>query len=208
MSVTVIDAPEERLDHQAAEAVVTITVQITLAGDELPAAASRLISDLESLVGLEATTHTAPRAGAIASRGAKKSSTTHAGNRTLHLVDQPAAEAPRVRRIGPVGGGSPALFLHTGSRLLLLDGEPVPLTRREYDLFQFFCENPRRVFTRQQLLRQVWGYDMVGTERTVDVHVRRLRVKLGKCAAIISTVRGVGYRLDDEAPFDIVVQED
>jgi DNA-binding response OmpR family regulator len=113
-----------------------------------------------------------------------------------------------VRRIGRLDQSTPALYLHTGSRLLLRDGAPVPLTRREYDLFQFFCENPRRVFSRSQLLRQVWGYDMVGTERTVDVHVRRLRVKLGECAAIITTVRGVGYRLDDDAPVDIVVQED
>ncbi len=49
---------------------------------------------------------------------------------------------------------------------------------------------------------------MVGTERTVDVHIRRLRVKLGDCSSIIATVRGVGYRLDDDAPVDIVVQED
>jgi DNA-binding response OmpR family regulator len=64
------------------------------------------------------------------------------------------------------------------------------------------------VFSRAQLLQQVWGYDMVGTERTVDVHVRRLRVKLGDCAAVIATVRGVGYRLDDDTPIAIVIQPD
>lgn len=234
MSVTVVDRSgvrAERLDQQA-EAVVTITVQITLAGDELPVAASRLISDLESLVGLEvagsgprttpdaATRGSAVEAGELpvdgpsrgSSRGGRKAGQTHAGVRTLRLVgqsvDQPADDQPRVRRIGQLGEVTPSLFLHTASRLLLLGGAPVQLTRREYDLFQFFCENPRRVFTRPQLLRQVWGYDMVGTERTVDVHVRRLRVKLGECSSIIRTVRGVGYRLDDEAPFDIVVQED
>jgi DNA-binding response OmpR family regulator len=76
---------------------------------------------------------------------------------------------------------------------------PVRLTRREYDLLVFLCENPRRVFTRGQLLRHVWGYDMAGGERTVDVHVRRLRLKLGGHGPLIGTVRGVGYRLDDGA---------
>jgi DNA-binding response OmpR family regulator len=118
------------------------------------------------------------------------------------------SEGPRIRRIGQPHESALSLFLHTGSRLVVRDGVPLQLTRREYDLFQFFCANPRRVFTRSQLLRQVWGYDMVGTERTVDVHVRRLRVKLGACASIITTVRGVGYRLDDDAPVEIVVQED
>ena len=115
---------------------------------------------------------------------------------------------PSLRLVSPPAPAAQSLYLHTGSRLLLRDGSPVDLTRREYDLFQFLCENPRRVFTRAQLLRLVWGYDMVGTERTVDVHIRRLRVKLGDCSAIITTVRGVGYRLDDDAPVDIVVQED
>lgn len=179
MSVTVLD--ERSAD--AAEAVVTITVQFTLAGTELPPAATRLISQLEALAAT-------PR------------------ERPLRLV-APAASAPKSRRIGKVREpGQSSLSLHTGPRLLLRDGSPVDLTRREYDLFQFLCENPRRVFTRAQLLRLVWGYDMVGTERTVDVHIRRLRVKLGDCSSIIATVRGVGYRLDDDAPVDIVVQED
>jgi two-component system, OmpR family, response regulator len=186
MSVTVLD---ERL-ADSAEAVVTITVQFKLSGTELPVAATRLISELEALAG------SAPNRGP-----------------SLRLVSAPAPAAqtdtaPKIRRIGRVGEHSPSLYLHTGSRLLLRDGSPVDLTRREYDLFQFLCENPRRVFTRAQLLRLVWGYDMVGTERTVDVHIRRLRVKLGDCSAIITTVRGVGYRLDDDAPVDIVVQED
>jgi two-component system OmpR family response regulator len=201
MSVTLLGAPETsssaRVDG-AVDPVVTITVQFTLVGDELPPAASRLISDLEALAGPE-------------SRVALGASVPAQQSRALRLVEPSEhgeLEAPRVRRIGRLDQSTPALYLHTGSRLLLRNGAPVPLTRREYDLFQFFCENPRRVFSRSQLLRQVWGYDMVGTERTVDVHVRRLRVKLDECASIITTVRGVGYRLDDDAPVDIVVQED
>jgi hypothetical protein len=201
MSVTLLGAPEAgsptRVDG-AVDPIVTITVQFTLVGDELPPAASRLISDLEALAGPE-------------SRVALGPTVPEQPARALRLVEpeeQSEPPAPRVRRIGRLDQSIPALYLHTGSRLLLRDGAPVPLTRREYDLFQFFCENPRRVFSRSQLLRQVWGYDMVGTERTVDVHVRRLRVKLGECAPIITTVRGVGYRLDDDAPVDIVVQAD
>jgi two-component system OmpR family response regulator len=177
--------------QSGAEAVVTITVQITLAGDELPPAASRLISDLEALAGTDEPV-----------RG------TASQVRPLRLVNGGAADERPGSKPMPEAGSRAVLSLHTGPRLLIRDGGVLPLTRREFDLFQFLCENPRRVFTRSQLLRQVWGYDMVGTERTVDVHVRRLRVKLGDCSSIIATVRGVGYRLDDDAPVDVVVQED
>jgi two-component system, OmpR family, response regulator len=210
MSVTVLTAPDARTERAAdsAEAVVTITVQITLAGDELPIAASRLLSDLEALVGRETKLEPAtgkPRQLRLVDSSAARPAPAHSPSVE---VNGDLDDKPQVRRIGSVDNDGPSLFLHTGSRMLIRDGVPVELTRREYDLFQFFCENPRRVFTRSQLLRQVWGYDMVGTERTVDVHVRRLRVKLGECASIITTVRGVGYRLDDDAPVDIVVQED
>lgn len=77
-----------------------------------------------------------------------------------------------------------------------LDGVPMTLTRREFDLLSFLAEHPRRVFSRGQLLQTVWGYDFSGGGRTVDVHVRRLRQKLGSRGPSISTVRGVGYRLD------------
>jgi len=186
-----------------ADQIVTITVQISIAGNELPAAAKRLISDLEALA--------VPASTQVTSVGRESD------RAKLRLVGAPPKQAlpagdgdhhVKVRRIGRAHEGAPSLYLHTGSRMLFRDGSPVQLTRREFDLFQFLCENPRRVFTRSQLLRLVWGYDMVGTERTVDVHVRRLRVKLGDCASMLATVRGVGYRLDDEAPVDIVVQED
>ncbi len=78
-----------------------------------------------------------------------------------------------------------------------LDDEPLSLTRREFDLLRFLAEHPRRVFSRSQLLQAVWGYDFSGGGRTVNVHVRRLRQKLGLRGPAISTVRGVGYRLDE-----------
>jgi DNA-binding response OmpR family regulator len=76
-----------------------------------------------------------------------------------------------------------------------LDGEPMDLTYMEYELLRFLVENPVRVWSREQLLSKVWGYEYYGGARTVDVHVRRLRSKLGEeRASWITTVRSVGYR--------------
>lgn len=76
-----------------------------------------------------------------------------------------------------------------------LGGEPIDLTYMEYELLRFFVENPVRVWSREQLLSKVWGYEYYGGARTVDVHVRRLRSKLGDGrASWITTVRSVGYR--------------
>ena len=78
-----------------------------------------------------------------------------------------------------------------------VDGEPVQLTLREFDLLEYLMRKPGVVFTRESLLQSVWGWDFDGGSRTVDVHVQTLRQKLGKHAAAIETVRGVGYRLRD-----------
>lgn len=76
-----------------------------------------------------------------------------------------------------------------------LAGEPMDLTYMEYELLRFLVENPVRVWSREQLLSKVWGYEYYGGARTVDVHVRRLRSKLGEeRASWITTVRSVGYR--------------
>ena len=79
------------------------------------------------------------------------------------------------------------------SRTVTKNGEPVSLTRREFDLLQFLLEHPNRVLTREQLLNQVWGYDYAGETNAVDVYVSFLRNKLG--TAVVETVRGVGYIL-------------
>ena len=81
-------------------------------------------------------------------------------------------------------------------------GRPLDLTFKEFELLRFFATHPSRVFTREQLLSEVWGYDYFGGTRTVDVHVRRLRAKLGDLESLIGTVRNVGYRFnlhDEEA---------
>src|SRR5215467_14477162 len=76
-----------------------------------------------------------------------------------------------------------------------LKGRPLDLTYKEFELLKFLAQHPGRVFTRDQMLREVWGYDYFGGTRTVDVHVRRLRAKLGsEYEAMIGTVRQVGYK--------------
>ena len=77
-----------------------------------------------------------------------------------------------------------------------LRGRPLDLTYKEFQLLHFLATHPSRVFTREQLLSEVWGYDYFGGTRTVDVHVRRLRAKLGDQEQIIGTVRNVGYRFN------------
>ncbi len=76
-----------------------------------------------------------------------------------------------------------------------ISGRPLDMTYMEYELLKFLAQNPGKVFTREMLLSRVWGYEYYGGARTVDVHVRRLRAKLGEeHANLIQTVRSVGYR--------------
>ena len=78
-----------------------------------------------------------------------------------------------------------------------LKGRPLDLTYKEFQLLLYLAERPGRVFSRSRLLQEVWGYDFFGGTRTVDVHVRRLRAKLGaEYEAMIATVRNVGYKLE------------
>ena len=74
-------------------------------------------------------------------------------------------------------------------------GQEVVLTFKEFELLHKLLERPGQVFTREQLLTDIWGYDFAGETRTVDVHVRTLRAKLGQAGGLVETVRGVGYRI-------------
>ncbi|MBR2062151.1 MAG: winged helix-turn-helix transcriptional regulator, partial [Anaerotignum sp.] len=76
-----------------------------------------------------------------------------------------------------------------------VNGENVTLTLKEFDLLCLLMENKGKVLTRDQLLNSVWGYEFDGENRTVDVHIRTLRQKLGVCGEYIETVRGVGYKV-------------
>ena len=87
------------------------------------------------------------------------------------------------------------LELNTLNYQATLASKPIDLTFMEYELLRFLVANPIRVWSREQLLSKVWGYDYYGGARTVDVHIRRLRSKLGEeRASWITTVRSVGYR--------------
>lgn len=99
-----------------------------------------------------------------------------------------------VVRLGPV-------TINVETYQVVADRRPLDLTYKEFELIRFLAQNRGRVFSRARLLREVWGYDFYGGTRTVDVHVRRLRAKLGpEHEHLIETVRGVGYRAADALP--------
>lgn len=101
--------------------------------------------------------------------------------------------------------GTPPAVVYRGNRLtadfdavaVTVDAQPVRLTRREFELLRFLVENRNRVLSRDRLLERVWGYDRFIETRSVDVHVGRLRAKLGPAGAQIETVVGLGYRFVD-----------
>jgi DNA-binding response OmpR family regulator len=105
----------------------------------------------------------------------------------LRRADGPAADAPEVLTVG-------GIEVDTGRREARVAGTTVPLATREYDLLHYLAANAGLALSRRQLLDGVWGRDWYGDERTVDVHVRQLRRKLGDSLPL-TTVWGVGYRL-------------
>ncbi len=80
-----------------------------------------------------------------------------------------------------------------------VNNEEIVLTRKEFSLLQMLMERPEEVFTRETLLAKIWGYNFDGETRTLDVHMRTLRTKLGKAGTQLQTVRGVGYRMSTKA---------
>ena len=102
---------------------------------------------------------------------------------------------------GPITAG--ALVIDEATYSVRLRGRLLDLTYKEFELLKYLAQHPGRVFTRDQLLREVWGYDYFGGPRTVDVHVRRLRAKLGsEYDSMIGTVRQVGYKFVVQTPRD------
>lgn len=88
------------------------------------------------------------------------------------------------------------LVIEFNSRNVHVDGKIVSLTPKEYELINFFVHNPDRVFSRDQLLNSVWGYDFIGDDRTVDTHIKMLRESLGSYRKFIVTVWGTGYKFE------------
>ncbi|MDD6282757.1 winged helix-turn-helix domain-containing protein [Oribacterium sp. HCP28S3_H8] len=106
-----------------------------------------------------------------------------------------------LRRANRSSSGSPDMLevgsirMDTRKHLVNVDGQNIDLTLKEFELLNKFMMNTEVVLTREQLLTDIWGYDFNGETRTVDVHVRTLRQKLGAAGDMIQTVRGVGYKL-------------
>jgi DNA-binding response OmpR family regulator len=113
-----------------------------------------------------------------------------------------AARVRAVLRRRQSGPAAASMSIYRGARLVAdfdavtvtVDDQPVRLTRREYELLKFLVENRNRVLSRDRLLDRVWGYDQSVETRSVDVHVGRLRAKLGPAGAQIETVVGLGYK--------------
>ncbi len=87
------------------------------------------------------------------------------------------------------------LSVNPSKHTVTLDGTAVSLTLKEFELLSYLFKNQGNVLTRDQILQEIWGYEFDGENRTVDVHIRTLRSKLGECGELIETVRGIGYRI-------------
>lgn len=108
-----------------------------------------------------------------------------------------------LRRAG-LASGNNELFvgpitMNVEKHIVLVNGQEVTLTLKEFELLKHLLQNSGIVMTRDRLLEEIWGYDYEGETRTVDVHIRTLRQKLGDAGSIIETVRGIGYRIGDKA---------
>ena len=90
------------------------------------------------------------------------------------------------------------LYLSPAKHIVRVKGEDVALTLKEFELLSYLFKHRGNVLSRDQILQEIWGYEFDGENRTVDVHIRTLRSKLGPCGELIETVRGVGYRISAE----------
>ena len=113
-------------------------------------------------------------------------------SRVRALLRRTAATPEKVRKFYQIGLVSVDVEKHE----VLVDGNPVTLTYKEFELLCYLMENEGIVLSRDRLLSKIWGYDFDGETRTVDVHIRTLRQKLGIGGSIIETIRGVGYKAD------------
>lgn len=89
------------------------------------------------------------------------------------------------------------ISMNTAEHTVSADGERITLTYKEYEMLKLFLSHMGTAFTREQLMERVWGTDYMGETRTIDMHIRTLRQKLGKCGESIKTVRNVGYRMEE-----------
>ena len=115
--------------------------------------------------------------------------------RMMELISRIKARMRRVEDTGAEEYHLENLYLCPSKHLVTVDQESVNLTWKEYEMLALLLKNSGMVLSRTQLLNQIWGYEFDGESRTVDVHVRTLRQKLGSAGNLIETVRGVGYKI-------------
>lgn len=115
--------------------------------------------------------------------------------RMMELISRIKARMRRVEDTGAEEYHLENLYLCPSKHLVTVDQESVNLTLKEYEMLALLLKNSGMVLSRTQLLNQIWGYEFDGESRTVDVHVRTLRQKLGSAGNLIETVRGVGYKI-------------
>lgn len=120
----------------------------------------------------------------------------------MELVSRVKAILRRAKKTDDSAGESYELgdlYVNPAKHIVKVAGENVTLTIKEFNLLCLMIKKQGFVFSRDQLLYEIWGYEYDGESRTVDVHIRTLRQKLGKCGSLIETVRGAGYRIGGEA---------
>ena len=113
----------------------------------------------------------------------------------MELVSRVKALLPRTKRENAHVLSCGALTLNRDIHRVLAEGQEVLLTHKEFELLEYLLENSNIVLTRDKILDCIWGYSAEVETRTLDVHIRSLRQKLGSCGELIETVRGVGYRI-------------
>ncbi|MGL5244885.1 MAG: response regulator transcription factor [Sarcina sp.] len=114
----------------------------------------------------------------------------------LNIIKKHTLNTKETNNKEEINLGKITLFIN--EKKLLIDNNPIDLTFKEFQLLHYLCENKGKVFTRDELLIKIWGYDFEGTTRTVDMLIQRLRKKLGSFQNYIKTIYGLGYKIDVE----------
>lgn len=115
----------------------------------------------------------------------------------MELLARVKALLRRTEEESPAAYTAGGLYVCPARHSVRADGREIALTLKEFELLSLLIAKPGSVFTREEILRRVWGFTFEGESRTVDVHIRTLRAKLGVCGSLIRTVRGVGYLLSE-----------
>lgn len=114
---------------------------------------------------------------------------------TMELISRVKALLRRAQNTESTEYTCGELYVFPENHIIRAGGEEVTLTLKEYEMLVMLIKNTGRVFTRDELLCEIWGYSFDGESRTVDVHIKTLRAKLGECGKYIETIRGIGYRM-------------